>query len=395
MDIDKMLKSGADMDTISKAAEQAITEDTRGKAPVIVDVFPSIDDWDDDSKLFTDWLIEGIIPMNSEIMVYGAPEAGKTFLVLDWAKSITSRKIQTWHGRRIHHGDVCYITAEGQGGFRKRVRAWRKMYGTPDYDFHCIPAAPKIDTPIDLDRLIATIDARDKAPKLIVIDTLFRCFSGDEIKGEDIAKFFTGITALRTRYNCSILVIHHIGKDESKGARGHSAIKGALDVEIYIKGSVRETCKIECTKSKDSGAFKAFSISFESVEVSKRKMVDDFGNPFDDIATSLVVAADDADTPQEEKTERRQRGDAAKQHGQVILECIRALNTEEHRKSKDGRIRGAKATDVKNKALLSNDQYKEGLKYIKDNHLVILRNSRYIVPEYEERTIGMKSEEQQ
>ena len=34
----------------------------------------------------------------------------------------------------------------------------------------------------------------------------------------------------------AVLLVHHSGKDEAKGMRGHSALLGALDAELAIEG---------------------------------------------------------------------------------------------------------------------------------------------------------------
>ena len=46
-----------------------------------------------------------------------------------------------------------------------------------------------------------------------------------------------GMQKLRNEVGASILLIHHSGKDRSKGARGSSVLKAAVDTEIELNAS--------------------------------------------------------------------------------------------------------------------------------------------------------------
>ncbi len=66
--------------------------------------------------------------------------------------------------------------------------------------------------------------------------------------------FVRGCDELKAKTGASILVVHHSGKDESKGARGSSAFRAALDVEYRInrEGKKGDALVITCTKMKDA-----------------------------------------------------------------------------------------------------------------------------------------------
>src|SRR5687768_8990587 len=70
------------------------------------------------------WLIDGVLPASGEVMVYGAPGEGKSFLALDWALSVATGK--DWQGRRVRAGPVIYVVAEGAAGLIRRTVAWMK-----------------------------------------------------------------------------------------------------------------------------------------------------------------------------------------------------------------------------------------------------------------------------
>jgi len=68
---------------------------------------------------------------------------------------------------------------------------------------------------------------------------------------------FTGtVEELRQTLKCTIIVIHHCGKDDAKEERGSSALRGNLDSSIKVikTGNIRDgdcVVKVENQKVKD------------------------------------------------------------------------------------------------------------------------------------------------
>ena len=60
--------------------------------------------------------------------------------------------------------------------------------------------------------------------------------------------FINNIDILRQYYGCTVLVVHHSGKDSSRGMRGSSALRGAIDSEFEIKRKL-DTMSV-CLKTK-------------------------------------------------------------------------------------------------------------------------------------------------
>jgi len=103
--------------------------------------------------------------------------------------------------------------------------------------------------------------------------------------------------------------VHHLGKDESRGARGHTLFKGALDTEITATKS-RTAGTIEVTKQRDHPDGQRFGFAIELVDLGDEK-------------SSYVVVETDA--PPASKGSRWSRGltvlkdainEAALAHGQ-------------------------------------------------------------------------------
>jgi hypothetical protein len=92
--------------------------------------------------------------------------------------------------------------------------------------------------------------------------------------------FIANLDKLRLATGATILVIHHSGKDSSRGERGSSALRAAVDTSIEVTGqSGTRTFRVEKQKDGESGA--SFSFDLKSVEIG----LDDEGESI----TSCVV----------------------------------------------------------------------------------------------------------
>ncbi|WP_139750930.1 hypothetical protein [Aeromonas media] len=67
--------------------------------------------------------------------------------------------------------------------------------------------------------------------------------------------FIRGADTIRKRTGATILLIHHTGKDASKGPRGSSSFHAALDAEYYLRRESGDeddySVLLTCTKFKD------------------------------------------------------------------------------------------------------------------------------------------------
>lgn len=218
-----------------------------------------------------DWLIKGIIERDSLAEVHGAPGHGKSFVVIDMAASIATGT--EWHGHRTTQGAVFYIAGEGINGLARRFSAWQLARGVGLTDAPlCISTKP-----VPLDDLQSALMVRDavsalsqklgRPPVLIIVDTLARNFSGDENSTRDMSLFIRCMDALRIEWQSSILIVHHTGKDTSKGARGSSALKGAIDTEYSVEMDDNRMIKVQCQKMKDGETPRPMCFRLDSVKL--------------------------------------------------------------------------------------------------------------------------------
>ena len=96
------------------------------------------------------------------------------------------------------------------------------------------------------------IRALSGTPAVIVVDTLHRHLLGDENSATDAKTMLDACGALIQEFSCTVILVHHTGvsAEAQHRARGSSAWKGALDIEIsVVPGDVIEVVQ---RKSKDA-----------------------------------------------------------------------------------------------------------------------------------------------
>lgn len=194
------------------------------------------------------WLIDGILPEGLS-MAYGPPAAGKSFVALSWAAAIASGR--TWYRRDVAHAPVVYIAAEGAGGMKVRRRSWMSANHQTSLPHLAIIPQPVDPTDpgqqADLVRHVERLGAC-----LIVWDTVARCMGGEENDTEAMKAFVAALDRIRDRTAASQLVVHHSGKDASKGARGSTVLEGACDGVFAVTQSASRTVQLSCRKAKDA-----------------------------------------------------------------------------------------------------------------------------------------------
>lgn len=232
------------------------------------------------------WLVKHWVQRQAFLMIHGPSGSGKTFVVIDWLLSIATGQPE-WFGNRVHRGNVVYLCGEGNQGVQARIRAWVLSHGSvmPEADsFFVSRGAVDLDKPDVLAQVQRCVDALPRRPDIIAVDTLNRFFSGDENSAQDARAFITSCGKLIERYRCSVLVVHHTGKDPTKleEARGSSAWKAALDVEISCAQTAPAAFRLQLVKTKDFKVAEPLYGTLEDVDIG---WTDDDGDP----VTSAVV----------------------------------------------------------------------------------------------------------
>jgi hypothetical protein len=165
-------------------------------------------------------------------------------------------------------------------------------------------AVPNLLAPQDVRDLSGAIGPAD----VIVIDTLAQVTAGaNENSSEDMGKALAACRSLHEATGAVVVVVHHAGKDASRGARGWSGLKGAADAELEVTrdGDLR---RARVSKQKDGTDGDVLAFRLRTVELGR----DEDGDPI----TSCVVEHNVTFTP----TERQPSGKAQRE----LLAALRA-----------------------------------------------------------------------
>ncbi len=219
------------------------------------------------------WIVKSVIPRAELGVIYGPPGSGKSFFALDLVMAIA--RGEEWCGCKVTPGRVGYIVAEGASGFKNRITAYRVHNNITDGELiKVLAAVPNLITRqdvIDLGNAIIHMGGLD----LLIYDTLARGTAGaDENSAKDMGVAIANCRLLHEMTGAMVILIHHSGKRPESGARGSSAILGAVDVEVEItRHDENRTATV--TKMKDGGDGCKFGFRLASVQLG----VDDDGDP--------------------------------------------------------------------------------------------------------------------
>lgn len=227
------------------------------------------------------WHIEGLIPEDGLIPVYGAPKHGKTFCAIDMAASVATST--PFHGRKVSQGSVFYICGEGFRAIKQRFKAWGEargvpLEGAPLFRSRCAVQMLDESSAAMLSDAVAGLVAAHGPPRLIVVDTLARNFgTGDENSTVDMSRFVGAIDRLKAQWpGCSVIIVHHSGLADAKRARGSSALLGAADAEFRVESNTTGPA-LYCTAMKDAAP--AHAMQFEFVEAGRSVALEYVGEP--------------------------------------------------------------------------------------------------------------------
>ncbi|MCA8493576.1 AAA family ATPase [Burkholderia arboris] len=236
------------------------------------------------------WLVRGVLPATGLAVLYGPPGSGKSFLLLDLCAAVASGT--PWFGHFVKSpAPVLYAVLEGQGAFGNRLDAWRMAHENaplPDC-LRFLTDRFDLTKPNDVADLCDAVLLNGGDGGLIVLDTLSRAAPGiDENSGADMGKLIAACSAIQQKTNGMVLLVHHTGKTEGKGLRGHSSLLGAVDTAIEISRS-RDYREWTIAKSRDSadGERNGFVL----------KLMTMGSDEFDQPVSSYVVEAIDGPAP--------------------------------------------------------------------------------------------------
>jgi hypothetical protein len=216
------------------------------------------------------FIFEGVLPGKSFGVAYGPPENGKTWLIIDFCMRIALG--WTLAGERTNKPrDVVFFAGEGfEELVHDRCDAWCDYHGIPrdPPHFHLMEYFPNVTSEDELDEMVVEIRKRADDVACIVIDTYARAMAEAGLSENDpleVMTFVRQMEMLKRGFECTVLAIHHSGKDIDRGSRGSNSLIAAADFAFEITANWEAMAlQLKCAKMKAARHFDP--LHYEAIE---------------------------------------------------------------------------------------------------------------------------------
>ena len=179
------------------------------------------------------WCVRDVLPAAGIAAIFGASGAGKSFLILDLAAAIAEGS--EWCDRKVRQTPVVYVALEGQGGFQLRARAWIKHHQRNlPAEIRFVLQQFDLGNSSDISDLARAVNTAGRH-SVVILDTLNAAAPTiDENASSGMGVVLRAAKDLQQQCAGLVLLVHHSGKEATRGLRGHSSLLGALDASIEV-----------------------------------------------------------------------------------------------------------------------------------------------------------------
>ena len=239
------------------------------------------------------WLVEHLVHRGALVNLYGPPGIGKTFLALSMVLSLATQV--RFLGHTIPKPTrTLYVIGEGSSGIGARVDAWQAHHDVDESpDVLWLPEATQLASPTAIDSLVDVVQERECGA--VVFDTFARCTVGvQENSSADVGQVVANIDRLRCKTDAAVILVHHSGKDVTRGSRGSNALEGAVETELEISDG-----RLTVRKQKNAAAEPPIAFRLQPVRDSLVPIYGDDGDNqggTNDTALSALIELRDAAT---------------------------------------------------------------------------------------------------
>lgn len=233
------------------------------------------------------YLIKGVINQGDVAFMFGDSGTMKSFVATDMAFHVATG--QKWQRHRVKKSGVLVVIAEGQAGYKKRIKAVIQKHNKLNVPIWILPEPVALDRDADTLRVWTRMaeEALGCEINLILMDTFSLMLGdGDESSNSDVSTALNGLR--KAADGRAVLLIHHTGHGDKTRERGAYQMRGNADVRILVerdedgKGRVITVSNL---KNKDDCLFEPINLGFEVI---------DLGTDADgDAVTSLVIVETD------------------------------------------------------------------------------------------------------
>jgi hypothetical protein len=231
------------------------------------------------------WAVKGLVPEQGLGFIFGASQAFKSFVALDYA--LHRSYGMKWLGRKTKQAVPVYLAAEGGAGLIRRIIAWHKDRGMNWQDCPMKVVIVPLTLRTQASSLRVSIEATGIKPGDLIVDTMSQTFTGNENSNDEVAEFLRVLgTELRDALGCTVTVVHHTGHIATERPRGASAIIANVDYAFGVFRDEKEMlATVEFVKVKDGDRPEAASFELRRIEID----IDEDGDPVTSLSASHLA----------------------------------------------------------------------------------------------------------
>ena len=195
-------------------------------------------------------ILKGIIARGETLAMIGPPGSGKSALMTEISVHCAAQI--DWRGHRAKGAcGVVIFALERADLFKRRLKAYQQRDGLHGLPIAVADAVIDLLNPNCVEIIVSTVLEAERqfgcGVGLIVIDTYAKGIAangGDEDKAKDQNRAAANLRNVHSRLAVHIALVGHIGKDESRGARGSNAHLGDVDVMVQISGDTIKVAQV-------------------------------------------------------------------------------------------------------------------------------------------------------
>jgi AAA domain len=204
-------------------------------------------------NLISNDIVRDLLPKHAFGEVHADAGGGKTAIVVDLLLHVAAGL--EYRGRRTEQQVVVYVALEGHGGIDNRVIAAAKELGIADAPFALVKSSASFRDAATGEKVAAIVKELTEQYggdcPIVAIDTYTAALGagGSDCDPATVSAFINTVQ-MHLLTKCTVLILHHFGKDQSRGGRGWSGLRASLDFEIEIDRD-EDLRILRVTKSRD------------------------------------------------------------------------------------------------------------------------------------------------
>jgi len=220
------------------------------------------------------YLIDGLIPDNGRVLLFGESDAYKSFLAVDLACSLATGR--DYHGIKAKRRDVVYIASEsGYSVAAKRVPGWCHYHGIQSESVRLITVSEQVifsrHRQDNIAKLINTCRKAEVQTPIFVVDVLGASILGSINADDVIGDYIAAQNEIGTVLGALWISVAHTNWTTSDRASGNYQLWAQHETRLRVvrdDPEERET-RLEVLRMKDDEPGEPMNFSLEIVELGE------------------------------------------------------------------------------------------------------------------------------